>query len=31
MKKILKMVRGFSGVMIIHGLMYSDRFDFEVR
>ena len=30
-RNILGVIRGFSVVMILHGLMYADRFDFEVR
>ena len=29
-RNILEVIRGFSVVMILHGLMYADRFDFEV-
>ncbi len=28
---VLNVLRGFSVIMILHGLMYPDRFDFEVR
>ena len=28
--RIVEVIRGFSLIMVIHGLMYADRFDFEV-
>lgn len=29
-KRIIEVIRGFSITMVGHGLMYADRFDFEV-
>ena len=29
-KRIVEVIRGFSVIMVVHGLMYADRFDFEV-
>ena len=29
-KRIIEVIRGFSITMVVHGLMYADRFDFEV-